>query len=100
MVFGACTTRTPLAGLGEARRLAAELQVAFTRAADAANRAVMADTDEASVAYAREATEASDAVQKNADALMSVMREFEFSQEADQLAEFKTKFAEYRSLDR
>ena len=98
--LGACTTRTPFAGLVEARRLAADVQVAFTRAADAANRAVMADTDEASVAYAREANEAVKAVQKNADALASVLKEFEFSPEETQLQEFRTKFDEYRLLDR
>jgi hypothetical protein len=39
----------------EAHRLAADLRVEFARAADAANRAVMADTDAASVTYAGEA---------------------------------------------
>jgi hypothetical protein len=99
-VLGACTARTPFAGLVEARRLAADLQIEFTRAADAANRAVMADTDETSVAYAREATAALDAVQKNADSLTAVLTESGFSQEADQLREFRTRFAEYRTLDR
>jgi hypothetical protein len=46
---------TALARLSEARHAAADLQVDFTRAADAANRAVMADTDDASVKYAAEA---------------------------------------------
>ena len=41
-----------LSQLLEARRLASELHVEFTKAADAANRAVMADTDQASVAAA------------------------------------------------
>ena len=47
-VASACT-RTPavLTQLVEARRLASDLHVEFTRASDAANRAVMADTDEA-----------------------------------------------------
>ena len=38
-----------------AQKLSADLLVQFTKAADAANRAVMADTDEASVAFAGEA---------------------------------------------
>ncbi len=95
-----CTEKTPFAGLAEARRRAAELQVEFTRAADAGNRAVMADTDEASAAYAREARTATDAVQKKADALGAVLNEFGFSQEAGQLEDFRTKLAEYRALDR
>jgi len=95
-----CTERTPFAGLPEARRLAAELQVEFTRAADAGNRAVMADTDEASAAYAREASTATDAVQKKADALGAVLNEFGFSLEAGELEDFRAKLAEYRALDR
>src|SRR6185312_12582448 len=39
----------------EARRLAADMHVQFTKATEAANRAVMADTDEASASAAREA---------------------------------------------
>src|SRR5262245_3779092 len=87
----ACTTRTPFAGLLEARRLAADLQVEFTRAADAANRAVMADTDEASVTFAREASASIDAVQKDVDKLSSVLTESGFSQEAGQLQDFRTR---------
>ena len=39
----------------EARQLAADLRLQFNKAADASNRAVMAETDEASGAAAREA---------------------------------------------
>ena len=60
----------------------------------------MADTDEASVAYAREASTATEAVQKDADALASVLNDVGFSQEAGQLEEFRAKFREYRALDR
>ena len=41
----------------EARRLAAQLQVSFANANEAANRAVLADTDEASIAAAKESEE-------------------------------------------
>ena len=44
--------------LSESRRLAADLRVQFHKSADASNRAVMADTDEASIAFAREAEQA------------------------------------------
>jgi hypothetical protein len=46
---------TALERLMEARRLGADLLVQLTKAADASNRAVMADTDEASIKFAREA---------------------------------------------
>src|SRR5215467_6861011 len=51
--------------VSEARQLSADLVVQFTKASDAANRAVMADTDETSVAFARESRQAADAVQKD-----------------------------------
>lgn len=52
--FAAACASPPavLTRLVEARRLASELHVQFTHAADAANRAVMADTDEGSAAAA------------------------------------------------
>ena len=52
---------TLLEQLSEARQLTADMLVTFIKAADASNRAVMADTDEASVAFAREAEQALDA---------------------------------------
>ena len=42
-----------LTGLVESRRLAADLRLQFTRAADLSNRAVMADSDEGARAAAR-----------------------------------------------
>ena len=56
-----------LTRLMDARRLAAELQVAFSHSADAANRAVIADTDEASTAFAHEAQEQAQQVQRDLD---------------------------------
>jgi len=44
-----------LGQLSEARRLSADLLIEFTKAADAANRAVMADTDAMSMADAHDA---------------------------------------------
>ena len=60
---------TSLERWSEARRLSSDLLVSFTNAADAGNRAVMADTDETSIASAREAEESMKAVQKNVEAL-------------------------------
>jgi hypothetical protein len=57
MLAGAATgcgdVNAALEKVSEARQLASDLLVQFTKASDAANRAVMADTDEASVAFAR-----------------------------------------------
>jgi hypothetical protein len=86
--------------LNEARRLVADALVEFVKAGDAANRAVMAETDEASVAFAREAEHASGAVQTDADALRPLLAGLDYSNETRLLEEFGRRFAEYRTLDR
>jgi len=78
MMMGAATgcmnaPETALQRLSEANRLAADLLVQFTKAGDAANRAVMADTDDASVAFAHEAEQATQAVQRDTDALGPIL---------------------------
>ena len=60
----------------------------------------MADTDEASVAFAREAEQARQAVQTNIDALRPILESLDYSDESRQLQQFVTRFAEYRELDR
>ena len=60
----------------------------------------MADTDEASAAFAREAEQATQAAQSNADALGPILRQLGYSNETRLLEEFGSRFAEYRSLDR
>jgi hypothetical protein len=83
----------------EARRLTADLRVQFSKAAEASNRAVMADTDEASSAAAREAEQAKQAAQKDVDALQPMLQALGYRDEIGQLDAFKTRFAEYRKLD-
>lgn len=83
----------------EARRLTAELRVAFASATDAANRAVMADTDEASSQFAHEARQAAETVQKDLDLLEPLVRGLGFSEETELLATFRTTFKRYRTLD-
>jgi hypothetical protein len=95
-----CGRSGALEQLSEARRLSADLLVQFTDAADAGNRAVMADTDEASVAFAREAETAQSAVQRDADALKPILQGLGYAEESKRLDEFGSRFAEYRALDR
>jgi len=83
----------------EAHRLAAHLHVQFSRAADASNRAVMADTDEASSAAAREAEQATKAVEHDTDTLRRILDELGDRDEARELDTFKARFAQYRALD-
>jgi len=83
----------------DAHRLAAHLHVQFSRAADASNRAVMADTDEASSAAAREAEQAIKAVEQDTESLRRVLDELGDRDEARELETFKVRFAQYRALD-
>ena len=94
-----CDTNSSLERLSQARELSADLLVQFTSAADAANKAVMADTDEASVAFAREAEQAKQAVQTDTDALKPILQGLGYSEETRLLEEFGSRFAEYRALD-
>ena len=90
---------TALPKLFEARRLASELHVSFTRAAEASNRAVMADTDEASIAAKDEATAARQTVDHDLATLQPILTELDYADELRALAAFKTRYEEYRRLD-
>jgi len=91
---------TVQAELGEARRLSIDLRVQFGRAADASNRAVMADTDEASVAFAREAEQALNTVEHDVLALSNLAQSLGVSNELQILEGFKKQFADYLAVDK
>jgi hypothetical protein len=95
-----CDVNKALERLSEARHLAADLQVQFSKAADASNRAVMADTDEASVAFAREAEQAKAAIPRDAEALKPILQTLGYSDEMRLLEEFGRRFETYRALDK
>jgi len=89
-----------LGQLSEARHLSSDLLVAFTQAADAANRAVMAESDAQSVAYAREAEQGRQLVRKDIDALQPLLKDSKYADAARLLQEFVKQFDEYEALDR
>lgn len=89
-----------LAHLAEARWLSAQLQVQFTKAADAGNRAVMAESDELAGTFAREAEEALAAVESGITTLASLFADGGFAREAQRLDAFRQRFGEYRLIDR
>jgi hypothetical protein len=101
MVFAsACAdTSAVLTQVVEARRMASDLHVQFIRASDAANRTVMADTDEASGAAADEARRARQAVEGNLSTLEPILQSLGYREDLDYLEGFKTRFDEYRRLD-
>src|SRR4051812_26232926 len=81
VIVGGCgeDVNAVLAKASQARQIAADLLVDFTKAADAANRAVMAETDEASVTFAHEAEQTTEAVQKGADALGPILKSLNYA---------------------
>jgi negative regulator of replication initiation len=101
IVATACvqSPQSALTQLMESRRLASDLLVQFTKAADASNRAVMADTDEASTTFAREAERATGAVQKDVEVLRPLLSSLGFTDEARLLEEFIGRYGEYRKVD-
>jgi hypothetical protein len=100
VTLSACANpQTVLTQLLEARRLAAEQHVQFTRAAEAANRAVMADTDEASAAAADEARQARQVVERDTEALRAILESLSYRDDVRHLEAFGARFEDYRHLD-
>jgi hypothetical protein len=96
----ACVTApAKLTQLVEARRLASELHVEFTKASDAANRAVMADTDETSATAADEARRARQAVEQGLTSLQPILQSLGYHDDIRYLDGFKARFDEYQRLD-
>lgn len=98
-VAAACNAPMVLTQQVEARRLASDLQVQFTRAADAANRSVMSDTDDDAMTAAREAEQTTQAVLRDVEQLQSILKSMGYSEELRFLDTFKARFADYQKLD-
>jgi hypothetical protein len=88
-----------LARLYEARRLVGEVRVQLAKAERASDRAVMAETDEASAAFAREARAAVEVTAGDAVRAETLLRELNHGPEAEQVATFRRQLAEYRKVD-
>lgn len=89
-----------LVELNEARLLAADVRVQFNKASDASDRAVMADTDEASIAFAKEAERIEALVTTDVQALEARLRSLGHASELASLQAFDGHFAEYQKVDR
>jgi hypothetical protein len=99
-VAAGCSDGSSLERLMEAQRLSSDLLVRFATATDAANRAVMAGNDEMAAEFAREAEQATEKVQRDADALKPLLAALGYTDESRLLEEFIGQFSEYRELDR
>jgi hypothetical protein len=83
----------------DARRIAADMHLQLAKAADAANRAVMADSDETSATASREARDATAAVERDRKELRRLLESLGYTDELRFLGTFEEQFAEYRQLD-
>jgi hypothetical protein len=90
---------TVMSRLEESRRVVATLRLDFQQMADASNRAVMANSEEASVAAARESQAATSAVEKDTAKLAELLSGLNYANETRLLDEFKARFSEYKALD-
>jgi hypothetical protein len=99
---GAChgVSDPAIVQLGEARNLAIDLGTRFATGVAASDRAVMADTDEASVAFAQDAARATEAGEEDRIALASHLVSLHYQEERRLLDEFTESFVEYRKLDK
>jgi hypothetical protein len=86
--------------LAEARRLADDLRVELAKTSNASDRAVMADTDQESIAFAQEAEKATGAVALDAASLGARLQSLAYPAEGRALDDFNGHFAEYRQVDR
>jgi len=84
----------------DARRLAADMRVQLHRSAGAAQRAVMAETDEASADFAREAEEATRTLEQDLKDIEPILEQLSYTDELRLAREFEQRFAELRALDR
>jgi hypothetical protein len=86
--------------LTTARRVAADLRLQFTKTADASNRAVLADTDEASDAYAREADHLTGLIKSDVADIEPRLRRLADAEALKALDAFQRQFGDYEKLDR
>lgn len=86
--------------LAEARRLADDLRVQLAKTSNASDRAVMADTDQESVSFAREADQAAAAIEGQSAALSARLQSLGYASELHALQDFTEHFGAYRKLDR
>ena len=83
----------------DARRLAADLHVQFTKAADAGNLAVMADADDDAQAAATQARQSTQAALRDVGELTSLLSSLGYGDERHFLDTFAAQFEEFRKID-
>ena len=82
--------------LASARELVGDLRAGLAQSIQATDRSVLAETDEASLAFARQARELSTRVDGARDRMAPLLQQLGFDEEARDLAAFDAKWAELR----
>ncbi len=102
LLVGACNVdlEATLTRLMEAQRLVADMRVQLHRSTEAAQRAVMADSDEISTEFARESESATRALQDDVTAIVPILRALDYRDDGRLVDEFERRFAELAELDR
>ena len=96
----ACDSPPALTQLLEARRLASDLHVEFTKAAEASNRAVMAETETMGPArLPRRRGAPEQVVERDVEALQPILQSPGYREDIRHLDGFKAGLDEYRRID-
>lgn len=98
-VLGGCS-KPASTQLTEARVTADRLRATFTKASDASNRSVMADTDALSQTYADEAVAAVKEADRTVASLRPILDSLGYTEEMRHLDEFVAAFDQYRAFDK
>jgi hypothetical protein len=88
-----------LTQLAEARTLAADLLVQFSKATAAADRAVLANTDDASAQAANEARQARTALERDMGQIEPLLHALGYGSEISLLDAFSARYKDYKTLD-
>lgn len=96
---GCARTPTVLRMVVDARRIAADLHVQFSRAVDESGVAVLADRDADATAAARAAQAAGSAVSKDVNDLRPLLNQLGYTPESMLLQSFEKQFGEYHRLE-
>lgn len=100
LLIAGCRGASPLVDLDHTRALAADLRLQFNQADKAVSQAVMADTDEASIAFARAAEQAIAGVAHDLTELRPLLEKLGYSRELATVATFQDRWSKYQKLDR
>jgi hypothetical protein len=98
LLAGGCDLNTALERVVETRAVTSELIVQFTKAVEASNRAVMANTDATARAAANDAAAAIEIVERDTAHLRTLFAELKFSDEGVLLDAFTKRFVSYKQV--